>query len=212
MSGTSLRDRLLGFLERISLVSDTDGLAEGEGSVTLMTLHAAKGLEFPAVAIIGVEDGLLPHANASRDTAGVEEERRLCFVGITRARRFLLLTHARFRTVFGEVSPTIPSRFLKELDGPEVEHEEPPDPASLDLQSFTRAGSDGPDAWAAQREAARSKALEYPPGSMVRHAIFGMGRVLSVQAVGAQSRAMVRFDAGVKNLVLEYAKLERVGP
>ena len=209
--GTSLRDRLLGFLERISLVSDIDGLAQGEGSVTLMTLHAAKGLEFPAVAIIGVEDGLLPHVNSSRDPAGVEEERRLCFVGITRAMRFLLMTHARFRTVFGEVSPAIPSRFLRELDGPEVVHEEPHDPAATDSQAFIRKGSAEPDEWSAQREAARNKAMEYPPGSLVRHASFGVGRVLSVQAVGAQSRAMVRFDAGVKNLVLEYAKLERIG-
>jgi len=111
----SLSEKLLAFLERISLVSDVDAVDSDQGAVTLMTLHAAKGLEYPAVAMIGVEDGLLPHDRANSSDSEMEEERRLCFVGVTRAMQKLYLTHARYRTVFGQSNVTIPSRFFREM-------------------------------------------------------------------------------------------------
>src|SRR5690606_11023778 len=107
---------LRAFLESISLVADADKVDPASGAVTLMTLHAAKGLEFPAVAMIGLEEGALPHSRARESEAELEEERRLCFVGITRAMRRLLITSARYRTQRGVVERTIPSRFLQELD------------------------------------------------------------------------------------------------
>ncbi|MDH3583554.1 MAG: UvrD-helicase domain-containing protein, partial [Phycisphaerae bacterium] len=107
--------RLQDWLEQVSLVSDVDALDASTGAVTLMTLHAAKGLEFDVVAMIGLEDGLLPHARALDDPREMEEERRLCFVGITRARQHLLLTHARYRTIRGLRQRTVPSLFLKQM-------------------------------------------------------------------------------------------------
>ncbi len=108
-------DSLDEFLESVALVSDADELDPGDGRVSLMTLHTAKGLEFPAVFLVGLEDGVFPHLRALDDPAQLEEERRLCYVGITRARRQLYLTHAWSRTLWGSTSHAIPSRFLSEL-------------------------------------------------------------------------------------------------
>jgi DNA helicase II / ATP-dependent DNA helicase PcrA len=108
-------DTLEEFLESVALVSDSDEL-DGDGTrVSLMTLHVAKGLEFPAVFLVGMEDGIFPHSRSLDDPKGIEEERRLFYVGITRARRFLYLSHAWSRTVFGQMSAAIPSRFLSEI-------------------------------------------------------------------------------------------------
>jgi DNA helicase-2/ATP-dependent DNA helicase PcrA len=202
-----LGGKLQAYLERISLISDVDTVSPDQGAVTLMTLHAAKGLEFPVVAMIGLEDGLLPHQRANHTLHELEEERRLCFVGITRAQRKLLLTHARLRTVFGMVTPTIPSRFLGELPAEAIEEQ---DVSEEETESFT----DGDERFAeatAQRHAARELLGQYRPGDMVRHPKFGLGRVLTVTAAGAQTRAQVAFNtSGVKTLVLQYAQLERV--
>src|SRR6185295_10708306 len=122
------------FLQQVSLVADADTRKDGEGVVTLMTLHNAKGLEYPIVFIIGCEEGIFPHSR-SIDEGTLEEERRLCYVGITRAMRNLTLTHARRRAVFGSATYGLPSRFLGEL---------PPD--LLDREA-------GPAGWAAAREA-----------------------------------------------------------
>jgi len=193
--------KLAAFLEQISLVSDVDAIDAGQGAVTLMTLHAAKGLEFPAVAMIGVEDGLLPHEHSSQSQTEIEEERRLCFVGITRAMKRLTMSHARYRLVFGQTQPTIPSRFLNELPADQVERED-----------ATDHGSTGPDdAGAAQREEAATAAVEFPPGTLVRHPMFGLGRVITVNPRGTHTKARVQFQhAGIKTLILQYAKLERV--
>lgn len=197
-----LAGKLEAWLEQISLVSDVDAINDGEGAVTLMTLHAAKGLEYPAVAIIGVEDGLLPHERSIEDGRDIEEERRLCFVGITRAQRMLMLSHAQFRTVFGQTMPTIPSRFLRELPPEVLEADGDEDEDFEDRYEVERT---------AQREEAQQHAAEFPPGTLVRHPQFGLGRVINVSASGAQARARVEFNtAGVKTLVLQYARLERV--
>jgi len=202
----SLAAKLNAFLERISLVSDVDAVESGQGAVTLMTLHAAKGLEFPAVAIVAVEEGLLPHSQSQEDERQIEEERRLCFVGITRAQRFLLLSHVQFRTVFGRTQSTIPSRFLGELPRDVIERMDRTDDEESFLGDLSTAEG------AAQRRDAVDQAQRLPVGSLVMHPQFGLGRVLSVTPAGVHTRARIDFEsAGAKTLILQYARLERVG-
>jgi len=204
----ALSRKLDAFLERISLVSDVDSVSPDQGAVTLMTLHAAKGLEFPVVAMIGVEDGLLPHSRANESPGELEEERRLAFVGITRAMRFLSLSHATVRSVFGQTQATIPSRFLKELPAESIE---PVDEArNDDFFAPEFAGERKAEALAARSEA-QTLANQFAPGVAVRHPHFGLGRVLTISAAGSSTRAQVQFNtAGVKTLILQYANLERV--
>ncbi|MEK6703154.1 MAG: 3'-5' exonuclease, partial [Planctomycetota bacterium] len=216
------------------------------GAVTLMTLHAAKGLEFGAVAMIGLEDGLLPHSRALQAEAEMEEERRLAFVGITRAMRHLHISCARYRTTRGLAERTIPSRFLEELpehtrvmsDQADVfaglegtswagnqeegrgddfgERRAPQRPAAFGQRAEIKPGPRvvpidevmNPGAPKA-RPAARG-GEEFPAGCLVRHPQFGTGKVVSVTR-GQNARAMIQFDnVGVKTLVLEYARLQRV--
>lgn len=194
----ALARRLEAFLERISLISDVDAVESGQGAVTLMTLHAAKGLEFPVVSIMGIEEGLLPHKNAGEERLEIEEERRLCFVGITRAMERLMLSHTLMRSIFGQTMPAAPSRFLKELPDDAVERMTPQGPlGALDAWGRSSYGS--------QEES------QYPPGALVKHRQFGIGRVLNVTAAGPSARIRVEFErVGVKTLVLEYARLEMV--
>ncbi|WP_432799689.1 ATP-dependent helicase [Poriferisphaera sp. WC338] len=200
---TSLTELLLGFLERVALVSDVDAIESDQGAVTLMTLHAAKGLEFRVVSIIGVEDGILPHDRAQNDNDEMEEERRLCFVGITRAMKELYLSHARYRTIFGQTLPTIPSRFLREL----------PEHILSETDQSDEFDPDSPSSTLERRIPAGSIAAEFPPGTFVRHPKFGLGRIQDVTPMGAHTRARVAFNTvGVKPLILEYAKLETVDP
>jgi len=202
-----LLDKLLGFLERIALVADIDGVDSEVGSVTLMTLHAAKGLEFPAVAMLGVEDGMLPHQRANNDENELEEERRLAFVGITRAKERLYLTHAQRRTVFGQTQATMRSRFFDELPPGCVE--------SVDASGGDGFGGDSgafdPFEGRELRSTAAKQASLFPAGCMVRHPQFGTGQVVNVAAMGSITRATVRFTVhGRKTLILQYANLERL--
>jgi DNA helicase II / ATP-dependent DNA helicase PcrA len=200
-------EKLFVYLERISLVSDVDSVQAGAGAVTLMTLHAAKGLEFPVVAMIGMEDGLLPHKRAteSRNDKDLEEERRLAFVGITRAQERLYLSFAKFRQVFGQTTPTIPSRFLRELP-PEQLHR-----INSANQESWLAGEDRFSGIGSARDAARDSMNEFPPGTWVKHPSFGIGRIMSITTAGAQTRAQVSFQMhGVRTLILQYARLEKV--
>ena len=202
--------RLGAYLERISLVSDVDSVSPDQGAVTLMTLHAAKGLEFPVVAMIGVEDGLLPHSRAHTDDSEMEEERRLCFVGITRAQRRLFMTMARNRTVFGQTMPTISSRFLKEVPPELIDKQDVSDAGGISTLSDTEVDERFTQA-SSQRKAAQDATGVYRPGTWWRHPQFGVGRILTVTAAGAQTRAQIAFNtAGVKTLVLQYARLEKV--
>lgn len=204
VSGMTLEQKMLAYLEQVALVSDTDSIESDDGMVTLMTLHAAKGLEFPVVAIIGMEDGLLPHERSLQDRT-IEEERRLCFVGITRAMRVLLLTHARFRTIFGKASSTIPSRFLTELPRELIETN------NLADQGEKVGGYGGSSGGGVKTESDDPFLQEYPPGTMVRHRQFGFGKVIQVRSSGAHTRATIGFErAGVKTLILQYARLEVV--
>jgi len=108
-------DGLGRFLEEVALLQDADRISEGESAVTLMTMHAAKGLEFPVVCIVGMEEGLFPHSRAIWDPGEMEEERRLCYVAVTRAKERLALMLARSRSIFGTRQANIPSRFLNEI-------------------------------------------------------------------------------------------------
>jgi DNA helicase-2/ATP-dependent DNA helicase PcrA len=200
---------LRAYLESVSLVADADAVDPSQGAVTLMTLHAAKGLEFPVVAMIGLEEGVLPHGRARESEAALEEERRLAFVGITRAMQRLQLSSAKYRTHRGISERTIPSRFLGELGRDNV---------IISDQSDALGGLDeGEDAFLSDerredetpRPAARA-APRFPVGALVRHPQFGVGKVLSASG-GANARATIQFkDVGTKTLVLEYARLERV--
>jgi len=188
------------YLNQVSLISDIDMLEES-GAVTLMTLHAAKGLEFPVVAIIALEEGSLPHARVQDHPDQLEEERRLCFVGITRARQRLILSRAARRTIRGVSGPTVPSRFLAEL------------PSDV-IETIDSSGDFGDrDAQRLQAEMeSQELAEEFYPGQMVRHAIFGIGRILDISAAGQFTRAVVQFKrAGQKTLILQYTRLEPVG-
>jgi len=204
-ASTSLSAKLEAFLERISLVSDVDAVDNEQGAVTLMTLHAAKGLEYAVVAMIGLEDGLLPHVRSQDNLPALEEERRLCFVGITRTRRHLALTHVCCRTIFGQTQAVIPSRFLGELPDDAIEKIDESE-GGQQFNRRTRMAFD-PD-----RAPANELVQQFPVDAIVRHAQFGLGRVLKVDTVGAHTRARVQFaKCGVKTLVLQYAHLEVVG-
>ena len=190
------------FLEQVSLVSEQDEYDEESGSVTLMTLHNAKGLEFPVVFIIGLEDGVFPHYRSMGDPAQLEEERRLMYVGVTRARERLYLTFAWSRTLFGSTSYSPPSRFLGEIPSELVRALEEGDLVLAgDSSSPIRAAVEG------VREIPQISA-----GDTVRHDKWGEGVVLTVSGSGSDAEATVRFEeAGEKRLLVAYAPLRKVG-
>lgn len=184
-------EKLRGFLQEISLVSEVDGLKDEAGEVALMTLHAAKGLEFDAVFIAGLEEELLPHFNADGD-AGVEEERRLMYVGVTRARQRLFLTHTMMRNHFGEYVSRMPSRFLGEIPPELFGEEAEPESAEAALGEY-----DG------------GERFDLAVGDRVRHDHFGDGVVEDLIGSGANARTTVFFDrAGRRTLLLAYANLK----
>ena len=193
------------YLSMVSLVSDADHMKGSGGAITMMTLHAAKGLEFPAVAMIGLEEGVLPHSRARGNPSEMEEERRLCFVGITRAQEFLLLSKAAFRTIRGLRERTIPSPFLSEM------------PADvIDLIDRTSVDFGRDDDRSGERRSSEmdreERAGRYRKGQLVRHPMFGLGRIAEVDAVGPQTRAVIEFNAvGRKIMILQHARLELVG-
>jgi len=184
------------FLDQVSLVSDLDAYDRREDRVSLMTVHTAKGLEFPVVFVVGMEEGIFPHSASLRDADGLEEERRLCYVAMTRAMERLVLTSAAERLRYGARSWGVPSRFLREIP-PEV----------LAAAPRERRASSGPtlDFSYAQDEGAGVVA----PGLRVRHPIFGPGTILEVSGSGANQKLRIRFErAGVKTVVTRYANLE----
>ncbi|MFN2468730.1 MAG: ATP-dependent helicase [Gaiellaceae bacterium] len=185
------------FLQEISLYSDQDALSERESLVTLMTLHNAKGLEFRAVFMIGMEEGIFPHSR-SVEEGGLEEERRLCYVGMTRARERLALTHAAARSLYGNRSYNLPSRFLDELPEREVERDR------LRPASWSAYGAP-PSSGVRPREELPSLST----GDSVRHGTLGEGVVTRVEPGGVVT---VRFagDEAERRLMLEYAPLERI--
>jgi DNA helicase-2/ATP-dependent DNA helicase PcrA len=191
------------FLEQVSLVSEQDEYDEESGSVTLMTLHNAKGLEFPVVFIIGLEDGVFPHYRSMGDPAQLEEERRLMYVGVTRARERLYLTFAWSRTLFGSTSYSPPSRFLGEVPSDLVRALEEGDLVVAEGATVSpiRAAVEG-----------RREIPQISAGDTVLHDKWGEGVVLTVSGSGTDAEATVRFeDAGEKRLLVAYAPLRKVG-
>ncbi|MGZ8626369.1 MAG: DNA helicase PcrA [Actinomycetota bacterium] len=194
---------LADFREQVSLVGEQDEYDEEAGSVTLMTLHNAKGLEFPVVFIIGLEDGVFPHYRSMGDQAELEEERRLLYVGVTRARERLYLTHAWSRTLFGTTSYNPPSRFLSEMPSDLVR--------AIEDEESVIGGSGSVSPIRAAVEG-RREPVSIVAGDTVVHDKWGEGVVLTVSGSGSDSEATIRFeDAGEKRLLLAYAPLQRVG-
>ena len=190
------------FLEQVSLVSEQDEYDEESGSVTLMTLHNAKGLEFPVVFIIGLEDGVFPHYRSMGDPAHLEEERRLMYVGVTRARERLYMTYAWSRTLFGSTSYSPPSRFLGEIPTELVRALEEDELSVADGASVSpiRAAVEG-----------RREIPQISAGDTILHDKWGEGVVLTVSGAGSDAEATVRFeDVGEKRLLIAYAPLKRV--
>jgi len=196
------------FLEEVALVSDIDDYSADEpDAVTLITLHSAKGLEYPVVFLPGMEEGLLPHFRAIDDPTQLEEERRVCYVGMTRAKQRLYLTRARRRFLFGNVRANSPSRFLGDL--PESDVEVPVGAGSRPATS----GSRGLRAAAAVRQAERAEMDQsttpaFAPGDRISHTIFGPGVVIGCEIVPGDQQVTVAFEGqGVKKLLLSFAPL-----
>jgi len=195
------------FLEEVALVSDVDNLDEKVDAPTLLTLHAAKGLEFPVVFIAGLEEGLLPHSRSMDDPEGMEEERRLCYVGVTRAREHLYLLHTFRRTLYGESEVREPSRFLHDLPRHLVHQERK-----------LRARQRNPSLGAAGRQGSRSAierprptTLHFRTGDEVQHELFGRGVVIESRPVGEDEQVTVAFaGAGLKKLMAGMAPLVKV--
>ncbi|HEY1326481.1 MAG TPA: UvrD-helicase domain-containing protein [Casimicrobiaceae bacterium] len=197
-------DALTAFLAHAALEAGDTQAAEGRPALQLMTVHAAKGLEFHTVFVTGLEEGLFPHENSLNELDGVEEERRLMYVAITRARRKLYLTHAQTRMLHGQTRYNIVSRFFDEI------------PRELVQWLSPRTHRVALDVDAAEWGAIQSAPQATPPapswriGQSVRHAKFGVGVIIDAEGRGDDARVQVNFrDAGVKWLALEYAKLER---
>jgi DNA helicase-2/ATP-dependent DNA helicase PcrA len=211
-----------GFVDQLSLLSDVDEEAGSTNArVLMMTMHSAKGLEFPVVVISGLEEGLFPHSRSADDEAELEEERRLCYVGITRAQRRLVLTSAARRRVFGDYQSTEPSRFLDEVPAELIE--EVPSTFAIPQNSFTQfraapygRGSGGyrgrtreEQPVYAYEDEDQSVASGLKPGVRVRHAQFGVGTIVSVEPLDDDTKLVVRFNSvGQKTLRAKFAKLE----
>lgn len=202
------------FLENVALVSDVDDFESSESKVTLMTLHAAKGLEFPVVFLTGLDEGLFPHSRTLLDPSQVEEERRLAYVGITRAERQLYVTNAITRTMYGRISAYMPSRFLAEIPPQLMEdyHRKSAMP-----QSRTTAVPGKQRVSILTKPVASSLPKKhavtdtFAKGDKVRHKIWGIGTVLDVIGEGPNMQMKIQFPTkGVRQVVVKYAPLEKI--
>jgi DNA helicase-2/ATP-dependent DNA helicase PcrA len=201
---------LADFLEQVALVADADEVPDGPdesgGVVTLMTLHAAKGLEFPVVFLTGLEEGIFPHSRSLLDQDEMAEERRLAYVGITRARQRLYLSRAQMRMTYGQAAANPPSRFLEDVPDALVDWRRLPQPAQASAaRSIIARGG---------RQSAGPGLRPIPdlaPGDRVTHEVFGPGRVVSTRGLGKDAQADVDFGAAqeTKRLLLRYAPLTK---
>jgi DNA helicase-2/ATP-dependent DNA helicase PcrA len=221
------------FLEQISLVSDADEIDEDDSAVVLMTIHAAKGLEFPAVFVLGLEDGIFPHLRSMTEPEEMEEERRLAYVGITRAQERLYLTHAWARLIFGTTQYNPPSRFLEEIPSELIEDAEGSRGTGRKLRSSvfgasgtassfrgrdrvvdtalkpSERGGRGP---LSQDPSSGADELGLKVGDDVMHRKWGEGVILDLRGSGDKTEAVVRFPSvGEKTLLLAWAPLEKLG-
>jgi len=202
---------LAGFLEKVSLVADADEIPEGEdhgGVVTMMTLHTAKGLEFPTVFLTGMEDGIFPHSRTFDDKNEIEEERRLAYVGLTRARERLYISRAEYRSTWGAPNYNPPSRFLDEI--PEdviVWRNQSSDSLISSMTKKSRIATAPPP----RATGKKSMAMELAVGERVSHDTFGLGTVVAVAGAGDKAEATINFGQyGEKRLLLRYAPVEKL--
>lgn len=212
---------LADFLAQIALISDVDQTEQSDGTVTLMTFHAAKGLEFPAVFMAGMEEGLFPHSRTLLDDTEIEEERRTCYVGITRAERRLYLTYARQRTIYGRTEMSRPSRFLAEIPEELVEHKEADFFGGTDLRAPSNIWSERstrterkrymppPQHTAADGSVIRpDTSAAFQAGDAVRHSKWGDGRIVAISGSGEDAELSIAFPGeGIKKFVQKYAPI-----
>ena len=214
------------FLEQVALVADADQIPDeeedGSGVITLMTLHTAKGLEFPVVFLTGMEDGVFPHMRALGQTKELEEERRLAYVGITRARERLYLTRASMRSAWGQPSYNPPSRFLEEIPDTHLDWKRtgslgpvasgPASGVAASLSSSrSRSAASGASGFATRRGATDKPVVSLAVGDRVTHDQFGLGTVVGVKGTGANAEATVDFgEEKPKRLLLRYAPVEKL--
>ncbi len=222
---------LLGFLEQVALTSDVDTMDSTTERVTLMTVHTAKGLEFPTVFLVGMEEGLFPHQLSASERGNDEEERRLCYVAVTRAEERLYLTYARNRMMYGKTMPCVPSRFLRDLPedhvvripasvlsygdncdrqdrGYETQYQ-PAASSGVASRSIGRSGE--PAGFNNSKSIIPGKSSVWRVGMRVRHHKFGDGVVMQVEPSGADDTVTVVFpEHGIKRLMASVARLERV--
>jgi DNA helicase-2/ATP-dependent DNA helicase PcrA len=199
---------LAGFLEEIALYTDIEEYNDGDDAAVMMTMHSAKGLEFPNVYLVGFEDGLFPGLRAIGEMDEMEEERRLCYVAITRAKEKLTISYARQRMLYGRTNAALPSRFLKEI----------PENVKIKKGGFQNRTNDY-SSWASQpyrqsfntytipkTPVAAAPVLELNKGDMVEHKAFGRGLVLSVMKMGGDALLEIAFDKiGTKKLMAKTA-------
>ena len=202
---------LAGFLEKVSLVADADEIPEGEdhgGVVTMMTLHTAKGLEFPTVFLTGMEDGIFPHSRTLGEKDEIEEERRLAYVGLTRARQRLYISRAEYRSTWGAPNYNPPSRFLDEIPEEVIEwRNEGRSSLSPSFVTRSRVATTPPP----RATGKKSVAMELAVGERVSHDTFGLGTVVAVAGAGDKAEATINFGQyGEKRLLLRYAPVEKL--
>ena len=207
---------LADFLERVSLVADSDDIPDGDdsgGVVTLMTLHTAKGLEFPVVFLTGMEDGVFPHMRSLGDPRELEEERRLAYVGITRARQRLYVTRSVMRSAWGSPAYNPPSRFLEEIPAEILDwrREEPVGRSPLSGGYGSSPSSSSAALRLGDRVVGTGPVVSLSAGERVTHQKFGLGTVVSTSGAGDKAEATIDFgSAGVKRLLLRYAPVEKL--
>ena len=204
---------LIGFLEDVSLVADSDQIPDGEdhgGVVTMMTLHTAKGLEFPTVFLTGMEEGIFPHSRTLGDKAEIEEERRLAYVGLTRARKRLYVSRAEYRSSWGAPTYNPPSRFLSEIPDDVIAWNETSSEGINVNSSLKPSRKFGPPPRATGKKVSAA-AIILAVGDRVSHDTFGLGKVVAISGEGDRAEATIDFGSvGEKRLLLRYAPVEKL--
>lgn len=212
------RAGLSGFLEQVSLVADIDDLDQAEEAVALMTMHSAKGLEFPVVFVVGMEEGIFPSSRSDLDPTVLEEERRLCYVAITRAREKIYLCNAEMRMLYGKTQYNRPSRFLEEIPTNLTTDIDPLDPPKLRPQmqpkptkrrDMAPLGS-GPWEKNIGSELITKVEEDYRVGEKVEHEAFGRGIIVAIKGEGKSAELAIVFGGQLKKIMVEYARLKRI--
>lgn len=200
---------LSGFLEEIALYTDLEEYNDSDDAVVMMTMHSSKGLEFPNVFLVGFEDGLFPGSRAIGEREEMEEERRLCYVAITRAKETLTITHARQRMLYGRTNGAVGSRFLKELPQEDVVYKSTAEsrrPSYVGWENYTSAPRTMKTVFPQSSQNAATPVPEFHKGDMVQHTAFGQGMVLSVLKMGGDALLEIAFDQiGTKKLMAKTA-------